>query len=64
MTITLEPSVRHSAASGKEAIVGPRLTAPPPQTTQSDQPLSSSSAKSTNLLQNFIEAFKEIESYR
>lgn len=63
MTITLEPSVRHSAVIGKETIVNPRLTAPPP-TAQSDQPLNSSPAKSTNLLQNFIEAFKEVESYR
>lgn len=67
MTITLElepPVVRHSAVNGKETIINVRSTAPPPQTTQSTQPLSSSSAKSTNLLQNFIEAFKEVESYR
>ena len=66
MTITLEPLIRQTtaAAGGKDAIVNSRSAPPPQHTTQTDQPLNSSPAKSTNLLQNFIEAFKEVESYR
>lgn len=61
MTIALEPSVRHSTISGKETIVN---VLPPPHTTHSEQPLNSSPAKSTNLLQRFVEDFKEVDSYR
>jgi len=64
ITLELEPLVRLSAIGGKETIVNIRPAAPPPQTAQPDQPLTSRSAKSTNLLQNFIESFKEVESYR
>lgn len=64
MTITLEPIVRHSPADGKGTIVVSRSAPPPPHTTQSDKPLNPSSAKATNLLQNFIEAYKEVDSYR
>jgi hypothetical protein len=66
MTITLEPSIRQTPAvgGGKEAIANPRSAPPPQYTTQTDQPLNPSPAKSTNLLQNFIEAYKEVESYR
>lgn len=64
MTITLEPLVRHSTLGGKDVLVTARPTPTLPQTTQTDQPLNSSPAKSTSLLQGFIEAFKEVESYR
>ena len=64
ITLELEPLVRLSAVSAKEAIVNIRPAPPPPQTTQPDQPLPSRSAKSTNLLQSFIEGFKEVDSYR
>lgn len=61
MTITLEPLVRRLTLHGKETISNAR---PLPQTTHSDQRLNPSPAKSTDLLQRFIEAFKEVESYR
>ena len=61
MTITLEPLVRRSTASGKDAILN---VLPPLRATHPDQPLTSTSAKSTNLLQRFIEDFNEIESYQ
>ena len=64
ITLELEPLVRLSAVGAKETIVNIRPAAPSPQTTQPDQPLTPRSAKSTNLLQNFIESFKEVESYR
>jgi len=63
MTITLEPLIRRSTVSGKEAVVNVNVQ-PPPHATHSDQPLNSSPAKSTNLLQRFVEDFKEVESYR
>lgn len=61
MTITLEPLVRRLTIHGKETISNAR---PLPQTTHSDQRLNPSPAKSTDLLRRFIEAFKEVESYR
>jgi phenylalanine ammonia-lyase len=65
MTITLEPVVRRSTISGKEAIaIAQSVPQPPPTTTRPDQPLASTPAKATNLLQNFIESFKEVDSYR
>lgn len=64
MTITLEPLVRHSLANGKETIVVSRPAPPQPHITKSDQSLNASPAKATNLLQSFIEAYKEVESYR
>jgi hypothetical protein len=64
MTINIEPPARHSVVNGKETIADVRPAPALPRTTHSDQPLNSSPAKSTNLLQNFIEAFKEVESYR
>lgn len=65
MTITLEPVVRRSTISGKEAIaIAQAVPQPPPTTTRPDQPLASTPAKATNLLQNFIEAYKEVDSYR
>ena len=64
ITLELEPLVRLSAVGGKETIVNIRPAPPPPQTTPPEQPLPSRSAKSTNLLRNFVEAFKEVESYR
>jgi len=60
MTITLEPLVRHSTVSGKETIINVR----PPHTIHSEHPLNPSPAKSTNLLQRFVEDFKEVDSYR
>lgn len=64
MTITLEPLVRHSPANGKETIVVSRPTPPQPHVTQQDRPLNSNPAKSTDLLQRFIEAYSEVKSYR
>ena len=64
MTILPEPVVRQSPVNAKEPIPLSRSAPPQPQTTQSDQPLNSSSAKATDLLQRFIEAYNEVESYR
>ena len=64
MTITLEPLVRLSPANGKETILVSRPVPPQPRATQSDQPLNSTPARATNLLQSFIEAYKEVESFR
>ena len=61
MTIPLGPLIRRSAVRGRGPAfnVLPLLRAAHP-----DRPLTSSPAKSTNLLQRFIKDFKEIESYR
>ena len=61
MTITLEPLVRRSTISSKETILN---VLPPLRATHPDHPLTSSPAKSTNLLQRFIEDFREVESYQ
>ena len=64
MTSTLEPLVHQSPTNGKETTIVPTPVPPQPCTTQSVQPLNSTSAKATNLLQSFLEAYKEVESYR
>lgn len=66
MTITIESSTRRPTLSSKDAIVNARSPQPQPQppAPKPSQPLNSSSAKSTNLLQNFIEAYREVEACR